>query len=108
MENEKDIEASNERAKELGQTVMPFGKCKGKTFEQIYNEGDYLEWMVKQPDFHNVDIQNLAKEYLEIKSKENDGLGKCNLSDLAREIIKRRDELKDRRAIFNDPLKYKW
>lgn len=44
--------------------VLSFGKYKGKTLEEAHALGDYLEWMVKQPDFFNKEAQDKAKEYL--------------------------------------------
>jgi uncharacterized protein (DUF3820 family) len=100
MEDEKNIKISIE---ELGKTVMPFGKYKDKTFEEIFNDGDYLEWLSKQTDGRNNEIKAKAKEFINMKQEA--GYEKSNLQDLARAIVKRRNELKDSGTKFKDPLK---
>jgi hypothetical protein len=49
-----------------GQYVLTFGKHAGKTLEEIESTG-YLDWMVKQEDFKNVEAQEAARKYLEWK-----------------------------------------
>ena len=49
-----------------GKYVLNFGKHAGKTLEEIEPTG-YLDWMLKQEDFKNVEAQEAAKKYLEWK-----------------------------------------
>ena len=103
MDDEKNIEVSDSSIEELGETKMPYGKYKGKTFEEIYNDGDYLEWIAKQSDYRHVDVKAKVQQFL--KLKEVAGCEKpSTLQDLAKAIVKRRNELKDSKARFKDPL----
>lgn len=63
-ENKKDTRDPNTYTlEELHTFVLPFGKHKGKTFNEVKKEG-YLDWMTNKEDFNAVDIQALAKRYL--------------------------------------------
>lgn len=49
-----------------GKYVLTFGKHSGKTLEEVEPTG-YLDWMIKQVDFKNVEAQEAARKYLEWK-----------------------------------------
>jgi len=49
-----------------GKYVLTFGKHSGKTLEEVEPTG-YLDWMVNQEDFKNVEAQEMARKYLEWK-----------------------------------------
>ena len=49
-----------------GKYILTFGKHSGKTLEEVEPTG-YLDWMVKQEDFKNVEAQEAARKYLEYK-----------------------------------------
>lgn len=47
---------------EIESYVIPFGKHKGKTLRETKPTG-YLDWILKQEDFNNVETQNIVRVY---------------------------------------------
>lgn len=54
---------------DIGDTVISFGKHKGKTIREIVaKHPDYIDWMLNKPDFNNNDIRDKVKAYLQSKN----------------------------------------
>lgn len=54
---------------DIGDTVISFGKHKGKTIREIVaKHPDYIDWMLNKPDFNNNDIRDKVKAYLQTKN----------------------------------------
>ena len=54
---------------DIGDTVISFGKHKGKTIREIVaKHPDYIDWMLNKSDFNNNDIRDKVKAYLQTKN----------------------------------------
>lgn len=49
----------------VGETVFTFGKHKNKTIKEVVeNYPDYINWIINQPNFKNIDILEKIKMYI--------------------------------------------
>jgi len=58
------MQLTREEQIEVKNTVMPFGKYKGKTIDEIYqrDDGEYLQWCID--NFDKCDIKNSILQYM--------------------------------------------
>lgn len=65
---------------DYGKVTMPFGKHRGKTLSEIYNEApDYIEWLAENSN--NDDIRFAAENILESQAKKNSEQDTLTLED---------------------------